>query len=206
MFVSLMLLTWGNSHIFMSLYKLMNEFLEGLSPSNWQHIVDDLQNVLTSFRSHKSNSMLSLDIDSLPRDLSDRTLLALSIRLKPELAEKLYLRHFSNYDGSDSSILNFCQEFLLKLANNEPSYWEQAVEVIEKNYRRGIPTKRNMFSSLVRETGTNILPTNIAETIASNAEKYPRSLVKIAEAKLREVVSSKIIPVGEIAKKDQWFI
>jgi hypothetical protein len=206
MFVSLMLLTWGNSHIFMSLYKLMNDFFDGLSTSNWRRIVDALQNILSRFRGRKSNSMLSLDIDSLPREMSDRILLALSIRLRPELAEKLYLRHFSNYDGSESTVLNLCQESLLKLANSDPYYWEQALEVIEKNYSIGIPIKGDIFSFLVRETGTNILPTNIAETITSHAEKYPRSLVKIAEAKNREVVSSKIIPVGEIAKRDLWFI
>lgn len=205
MFVLLMLLTWGNSHTFMSLYKLMNDFLDGLSTSNWQRIVDGLQNILSRSRGYKS-SMLSLDVDTLPRDLSDRMLLALSIRLRPELAEKLYLRHFANYDGSDSTILNYCLESLLKLANNDSYYWQPALEVIEKNYNMGIPIKGNIFSFLVRETGTNILPIDIAETITSHAEKYPRSLVKIAEAKNREVVSSKIIPVGEIAKRDQWFI
>lgn len=150
--------------------------------------------------------MLSLDVDTLPRDLSDRMLLALSIRLRPELAEKIYLRHFANYDGSDSTILNYCLESLLKLANSDPYYWQPALEVIEKNYSMGIPITGDIFSFLVRETGTNILPTDIAETITSHAEKYPRYLVKIAESKNREVVSSKIIPVGEIAKRDQWFI
>jgi len=184
----------------------MNDFLERLSISNWQHIINALQNVLTDIRNHKSNSLLSLDIDSLPTDLSDRTLIAFSIRLRPELAEKLYLRYFFNYDGFESTVLNFCQESLIKLANNDPYYWEQALEVIEKNYSIGVPIKGGSFSSLVRETGINILPANIAETITNHAEKYPRALVKIAEAKYREIVSSKIIPVGEIAKREHWFI
>ena len=206
MFVSLMLLTWGNSQIFISSYKLMNEVFNGLSTSNWKLVVNALKSVVTNIRSHKSNSLLSLDVETLPNDLSDRTLIGISTRLRPELAEKLYLKYFSNYDDSESTVLEFCQEALIKLANNDPYYWIQALEVIEKNYCMGIPIQENLFSYLLRETGTNVLPANIAETITSHAEKYPRSLVKIAESKCREDVSSKIIPIGEIAKRDQWFI
>lgn len=183
----------------------MNDFFDSLSSNNWQHVVNALKDVITGIRSHKSNSLLSLDVDSLPRDLSDRTLVALSIRLKPELEEKLYLKYFTNYDGSDLTILNFCQESLIKLAKNDPYYWQQTLEVIEKNYSMGIPILLDIFSSLERETETNLLPAHIAETITSHGDKYPRSLVRIAELKCREVVSSKIIPVGVTAEKDQWF-
>jgi hypothetical protein len=49
------------------------------------------------------------------------------------------------------------------------------------------------------------IPLRTAEQIASEPDKYPSELVSLAEARCREVVASKIIPVGNIAKSEGWF-
>ena len=53
--------------------------------------------------------------------------------------------------------------------------------------------------------GIDPMPDTIAKEIAKNAEQYPGYLVAAAEIKCRDIVSSKIVRVGDIAARDKWF-
>ncbi len=45
----------------------------------------------------------------------------------------------------------------------------------------------------------------IAEEIAEHPDIYPGYLVAAAESKCKEIVASKIVPVGKIADSENWF-
>jgi len=64
---------------------------------------------------------------------------------------------------------------------------------------------RRAHRALLRDVDHNSLPIEIAKQITNFPQEYPRPLVTLASEKYREVVTAKIIPVGEIAQKDEWF-
>lgn len=99
--------------------------------------------------------------------------------------------------------LEFCQEEALDLANLSKPSWNPNLDLIARSYAEGVISDRHVF----RRFGPRHLklaPITIAEKIAENANKYPSYLVEYAEAACRESVASRIIPVGKIARQDDW--
>jgi hypothetical protein len=70
---------------------------------------------------------------------------------------------------------------------------------------KGALSDRYAFQHFSRITSENSLPHSIAEEIARQPDCYPAFLVLAAEAKCKNIVASKILPVGEIARRDKWF-
>jgi hypothetical protein len=70
---------------------------------------------------------------------------------------------------------------------------------------KGALSDRYAFQHFSQRTSENSLPNSIAEEIARQPDCYPAFLVLAAEAKCKNIVASKILPVGEIARRDKWF-
>lgn len=80
--------------------------------------------------------------------------------------------------------------------------WDKAMQIIRKSYTvgtgfdpTGYPTRGERKS----------LPKNIVDEILKNETLYPMSLVDSAYAAIDAQTRKKIVPVGEIAKRDAWF-
>jgi len=205
MFVSLVFLVWASPNTILSLSEVVDPVFCQLPMEKWQHVINSMKEIVPSVRKHTHDGLFSLDIIGLPGNLSERTLSVIGMRAKREHAENLYLKYLSDYQGSDPTILEFCQETALNLAKTNPNYWQRTLEIISRSYAKGIVFDANITRISDLDTDSYSIPEEIAKEITGKPQNYPRQLVALAETKCREIVASKIVPVGEIAQRDEWF-
>jgi hypothetical protein len=203
-FISLVLLTWGSSKTLMSLSEIVGTFFDQLSAEQWYHIIHSVKQSLSLLHGQSNGDLLAFDISALSESLSERTVIAIGIRAKPDHAISLYQRYLLNYQGSDRTVLEFCQEAAIDLAKSNPTHWEQVLAIIAKSYAHGIILDPHPFYTFTNSSKRYQFPPKIAEEITENFEKYPRYLVTFAEEICRAEVASKVTPVGQIAQREGW--
>jgi hypothetical protein len=204
MFATLVLVTWGSSKTLTRLASAINSSLENLSLDNWHRLYKAVEDAVELTR-HAGDRIVNFNIESLPEALSTRTVVLLAIRAKDQSRRKLYFQYLNGYAESDPLILKFCQDLALELLEFNQTNWRFVLEVIAQSYAKGAISERYAFQRFVRKAEGNPLPVDIAGEIAKHPEHYPGFLVAAAEAVCKDLVASKIIPVGEIARRDKWF-
>ena len=146
-----------------------------------------------------------IEVNQIPHSLDFKTAALISLRSKLGTRKSIYLRYLRNYDGSDISILKLCNDMSLELLVNDYSMWDKVRDVIQRSYKKGIVFETYLFYHFSKEGTHRNIPDKIAEEIVSDPNSYPGFLVAIAEIKLKELVASRVVPVGETAIKDAWF-
>jgi len=204
MFATLVLVTWGSSKTLTRLASAIDSSLKKLSLDNWHRLYKAVEDAVDLTR-HSGDRIVNLNIESLPEALSTRTVVLLAVRAKDQSRRKLYFKYLNGYAESDPLILKFCQELALELLEFNQTNWRFVLEVIAQSYAKGAISERYAFQRFARKAEGNPLPVDIAEEIAKHPERYPGFLVAAAEAVCKDLVASKIIPVGEIARRDKWF-
>ena len=99
----------------------------------------------------------------------------------------------------------FEMTIVIELLGEGEISWQSALEIISQSYMKGVVSERYAVHKFVRTVPADSLPDDIAKEISRQPERYPGFLVAAAEAKCRESVASKIVKVGEIARRDKWF-
>jgi hypothetical protein len=107
--------------------------------------------------------------------------------------------------GDDLAILDFCQSAAIQLISEKGDLNEDNLSVVERSYALGIISPFYRYRHFSSRNDIHLISEELAVEIAENPEKYPDSLVSLAESKCRDVLSSKIVPVGDIAKEQGWF-
>jgi hypothetical protein len=205
MLVSLVLLTWSSASTLCSLSEQFGEVLGRLRVHNWYRLIRTVESSIASIQTDPTSSLLSFDLDSLPSVLTDRVATAFGLRAKIEDRNTFYNRYFAGYKGTDRVTLEFCQQEALDLRNIDQPSWSPDLELIQKSYSEGVISSDPVMRTFRRPGGSQA-PLTIAETIAEHADRYPSYLVAYAEAMCRQAVSSRIVPVGLMAKQEDWFI
>lgn len=206
MLVALILLTWGSASTLINLSEKMDSLLNRLTADNWHRVIRSVEYSTSMTHEELKDGLLSFTISSLPNNLSERSATAFGMRAKKEDRKAFYSKYLKNYRGTDRIILEFCQDEALDLSNfNNPS-WSPNLNLIANSYAEGVISDPHVFRRLAPHRHIRSLPIKIAEKIAGTPDKYPSYLVAYAEAACREKVASKIVPVGEIAKREGWFI
>ncbi len=197
MFFSLVLFTWASCNTLVSLDEIIN--------SVSLRLADKCHFVINAMRQVVQPDLQISDETILPDKIPELLAIVLGMRAKKDQAINIYLKYFSDYQGSDVIVLEFCLKMALSLARSEAKNWHQALKIIAKLYANLSPLTHYHFSGAFLDMKSKDLPQKIAKEIILQPEKYPRQLVFLAEARYREVVASKIVPVGEIAKDENWF-
>ena len=94
-------------------------------------------------------------------------------------------------------------ESAFDLLQSDRHKWREYLQIIRTIYNRGIYPK--ILNKEFTQRRFNIFTINIAKAISSNPNDYPVNMLSIAEEKCRSIISSKIIPIGIIAKDSKWF-
>lgn len=197
MYICTILLTWGSPTVLADLSERVNAFCVKLPEGNWKRLMDSVKHGCAILQ----RDQLFLDINSFPRDLAGRTVAVLGIRANEESRRSLYKKYLVTYGGSDSYVLEFCQAVAVDLLMTGPRNSRSLLKVIKKTYQKGVVGE--LYSVLMHEKGP--LSITIAQRITDDPGKYPIELVAMAEAKCKELVVSKLIPVGQIAEQEGWF-
>ena len=201
-FSTLILTTWGSKKTLERLAGRIDVLLEKLSPDNWRRLYSSVEESV-SWTQQLSNRFILFDVKLLPDSLNVRTVTLLSFRSKNK--KDFYSKYLNGYKGTDLQVLQYWQSVVIELLSEGKISWQSALEVISLSYMNGVISERYAFHSFVRKVSASSLPDDIAMKIASQPDCYPGFLVAAAEAKCRDIVASKIVKVGEIARRDRWF-
>ncbi|WP_199332702.1 hypothetical protein [Anabaena catenula] len=208
MFITLVLVTWGSSKTLEKLAISIDYYIEKLSLDNWQRLYRSVEDTIALIQG-LSERMIYFNVDSMPKILGARTVTLFTLRAKEQSKRKLYALYLGVYTESDPLVLKLCQEFALDLLQRNETDWRPVLQVIAQSYAKGAISEEYasyLFARRVaRRAENNPLPTDLAEEIAEHPDRYPGFLVAAAEARCKDIVASKTIPVGEIAGRDKWF-
>ena len=202
MFAVLILITWGSKKTLERLVDLINNFLEKLPDDDWRRLYNSVEESV-SWTQHSSERLIQFEVESLPKLLNARTVTLLGIRSKN--LKDLYSNYLDGYNGSDIQVLQYWQSVAIELLGEGKISWQSALEVISQSYVKGVVSERYAFQKFIRRVSADSLPDDIANKIASQPDGYSGFLVAAAETKCRDIVASKIVKVGEIARRDMWF-
>ena len=201
-FILLILITWGSRKTLEKMIDKINYLVRDLSETAWKNLYNSTEEALgmTQMLDH-----MLIEVNQIPHSLDFKTAALISLRSKLGTRKSIYLRYLRNYDGSDISILKLCNDMSLELLVNDYSMWDEVRDVIQRSYKKGIVFETYLFYHFSKEGTHRNIPDKIAEEIVSDPNSYPGFLVAIAEIKLKELVASRVVPVGETAIKDAWF-
>lgn len=202
LFTTLVLITWGSKKTLEGLVGLIDSVLKELSTDNWRRLYNSVEESI-SCTQQSSDRFILFDVKLLPELLNARTVTLLAIRSKEP--KDLYSKYFDGYSGSDLQVLQYWQRVVIELLGESKISWQSALKVISQSYMEGVVSERYAFQRFIRRVSADSLPDEIAEEIAREPDRYPGFLVAAAEAKCRNIVASKIVKVGEIARRDRWF-
>jgi hypothetical protein len=201
MFVLLMALTWGGPTVLAKLAGEIDGMIAGLPREDWSRLYRGIEHArLGSGRSHE---LIDLKALSLPPSLDARTVGALGLRVTSEVADALYDRFLTDYQGCDVAVLGFCQNAVIRRAESDPSTWQNGLALVARSYAKGAVGDRYFGYHFARNALS--LPLDVAREIVEHADTYPRELVYVAEYTCRMDVATRIDPVGEVAEQDGWF-
>jgi len=202
-FTLLVLITWASSKTLERMIPQIDELTQRISNPTWEKLYNSVEESLDLTQSSERN--ISLDIHQIGDSLNPKTVILISLRAKPNTRKSLYSKYLKEYNGSDTSILKLCHNMSLEFLAIDYSMWEEVRNVIQRSYAKGVVFEPYFFHRLNREITSQTIPNDVAQEIVSNPSAYPGFLVAIGEMKLKEIVASKVVPVGETAIKDKWF-
>jgi len=202
-FVLLILTTWASAKTLENIISKLDESIQKLSDPIWKKLYNSVEEALNLI--HLSDTRISLDVARISNYLNPKTAALISLRANSNTCKLLYSKYLKEYNGSDTSILKLCFTMSLEFLANDYSMWEEVRNVIQRSYAKGVVFDPYSFHRFNREITSQSIPDKIAQEIASNPIAYPGFLVAIAEMKLKEIVASKVVSVGETAVKDKWF-
>jgi hypothetical protein len=129
------------------------------------------------------------------------------MRLHEGILGELYNKYLFDYHGDDPVVLSLCQRIATQLLlDPQANNWEHQIEVIKKSYCQGAISEPYRIQYALRPYDeVERMKLQIAQEIAASPQMFPYYLVSLAEARCRMDVGSKITPVGEIAKRENWF-
>jgi hypothetical protein len=121
-------------------------------------------------------------------------------------SESLVSKYLSQYQGTEPVTLTLLQRTAInQLFNAGAADWTHWLEVVARSYDQGTLWEPNIaYYSEASRRDTSI-PLEVAHHIADYPERFPRQLVSVAEARCKLEVNSNVVPVAEIAEKDEWF-
>lgn len=202
-FILLILTTWASSKTLEKMIDRLDDLIQSLPDLIWANLYNSVEEALVLKQS--SHQYVSLDANQMDDFLNPRTAVLISLRAKPTTRKFLYSKYLKEYDGSEALILKLCHDISLEFLANDYSVWSEVRDVIQKSYAKGVVFEPYAFQRLNREITSRTIPEEIALEIASKPSSYPGFLVAVAEMKMKEKVSSRVVPVGETAIKDKWF-
>ncbi|MBH8566810.1 hypothetical protein I8748_32465 [Nostoc sp. CENA67] len=205
MFAILLITTWGSKKTLEQFASSIDNYLKNLSLEDWQRLYKSVEESV-SITQQSNTRVIIFNVKLLPEILDPRTVTLLSIRSNhPKDLYSRYINDINEYDETDLYVLQHWQDVAIELLGEAQISWQSALNIISKSYMKGVVSERYAYQKFIRIVSTDSLPDDIANKIARQPEHYPGFLVAAAEAKCRNIVASKIVKVGEIARRDKWF-
>ena len=193
---------WGSAETTIALLEAVaiQRVLDGLSEERKQ-----LSRVVRYRTNLPKETVLQFDLSLLPEKLGAQSATALGVRAGARKGRGIYQKYLADYSGKDPEVLRFCTGQAVNLGTPGTN-WTPELGIVETAYKEGIIPAYIPYHLRAGHLQVNrLLPLHLAETIAGHPDRFPSSLVALAEAGCRASVGRKVIPVGKIAERDVWF-
>jgi hypothetical protein len=178
--------------------------LERLSEPDWRKLVRALE-FLIIFPDVPEGRLWSLEPSALPEKVSARTATAISLRVRKKERHVTYKKYLSDYEGNDPTILRFCATEAMDWSNIGRN-WSPDLDLVQKAYSvRIVPGRFFRLVAARHVPRPTAMPIRMARKIVEHPRNFPTVLVAVAEARCRQAVARKIVPVGKVAGQDGWF-
>jgi hypothetical protein len=118
----------------------------------------------------------------------------------------IYRKYLSTSVTDDPIVLDFAQLDALDLERFGRDNWKPKLDIIKRCYQLGKAYEPYRFYQFVRRERTAGVPLAIATQIAQDALAYPGYLVSLPEEACKRAVASQIVPVADIAERENWFV
>jgi hypothetical protein len=191
---------WVSLDVLVAIAPLLNSAIASFSKDEWSLFSSAFYVILFSAQ----EEFVTFDLDILPAELHERTVVALSVRAKQELRNQLFGRYLENYKGSDPVICAFWCQTVITVLGEKKAAWEGHLGRIRSLYRPG-DSEQDMRALRTPSASTVQIPIDVAKEIIEHADQYPSYLVDSAEKICRLYLSENLVPVGRIAEAERWF-
>jgi hypothetical protein len=203
MFVALVALTWARPETLVAIHGVLDEALARLKREAWLRLMSEVQRALSRTRTRSDQKVSAFDVGLLAASLSARTVAALGMRASSPTAHDLYTRFLKKPRLSDPVVLQFVQQEAFDVDRLGTKEWSPDLDRIEACYVSGVlevhlPVHRY-------HGGEFVMPIPMAEKIASTPDRYPTSLLALAEEACRREVGRKSKAVADVADREGWF-
>ena len=197
-----MFATWAGARAIEELAEPFDKLLTSLGISEWHSLHSSLRMAMRVNSARSWIKPLGIRVSVLPSSLSVRTVALLSERCRQPNVDELYERYLTDYKDVDPIVSALRADIELRYALGDETKWSQAIESLRSSYRLGAPTSRALFRYLRLRTP---LPDKVAREVVDRPLEFPSTLVRLAEARCRQLDATKIMPVGRVALDEGWF-
>ena len=198
----LLFATWAGARTIEELAETFDKLIASLGNSEWYSLYSLLGRAVGENSLRSRIKPLGIRVSALPLSLSVRTAALLAERCTPATADELYERYLTDYTGDDSIVVSLRADVQVQRAFRDETKWSQAIEALRLSYSLGVPSSRSLFPHLRRSF---TLPDTIARGVVDQPLEFPAALVRIAEARCRQLDAARILPVGRVATDEDWF-
>ena len=199
----LLFATWGGARTIEGLSEKFDKLIASLGTAEWHSLYSSLRRAAEANSGRPWIRPLGIRVSALPPSLSFRTVALLAERCTPTTTAELYERYLTNYDGDDPVVLAVRADVEVWRALGDETKWPQAIESLRSNYRlAGALGGGALFQLHRRSPG---VPDAVAREVVDQPLNLPATLVRVAEARCREIDAAKIVPVGRVAADEGWF-
>jgi len=202
----MVLLTWSRFDAIASNTEILTTAVDSLNPQSWRKLFSDIKRCRhLLLRSPAVRKARDITTQATFGPLSVRTACILTLIAPENVSGQIFRNHLADRWQEDASILEFALVHALDIGHVGSESWMPNLDVIRSCYERGQVAEPLAIRRKIRSSGAEWVPLRTAEEIAASPMNHPGFLVEIAQERLRKYVASKVLPVADIAARDQWF-
>lgn len=198
-FVLLLFMTWATPRVLLELYPLASSIVKKMKKVDLERVERALDITSESFLSGANQKIIESAIANYPE--SDKLKYLISYRYPPDVRAEFILKFI------DISSIKNKQKLPIKLYSLIGKIWQGSIDdavltQIREIYKKSTSdVERYYYPS----QGKKEFPLELAQNVMKNCKDYPRAVVVLAERTCRGYAISKMEPIGEIAKRENWF-
>lgn len=201
--LSFVFLTWARPGTLVALNKKLDKVLCKLNDTSWRRIVRGVLHILDAAHLRRDERCGKIDVMSLSSTISARTAAVLMIRADGDSSRALYKRYLTQIKTDDDIVLEQIAGEALGSDGLEKGEWKPDLDKVRQCYAAGTLAVRRPWAYRHVEDAMSL---SLAQRIAEEPTSYPGYLVALAEGKCTQEAVRQVLPVGEIAVAEGWFV
>ena len=199
----LLFATWAGPKTIEELAEPFDHLTTGLGTSQWRRLYSSISVSVETNSLRLSLKPLGIRVSALPPSLSARTVALLAERCRPDTVDELYERYLTHYEGNDENVASLRAVVQVRRALRDKTKWSQALEGLRSSSCPDVFIRRDVLLHLIH--GTHTLPEVVAREVVDQPLEFPATLVRVAEARCRQLDAASILPLGRVADDEGWF-